>query len=196
MVKRIFDIVFSIGAIILLFPVFVFIWIIIRLESKGGAIFRQKRVGLNNRDFTLYKFRTMYLHSENSGQLTLGKQDPRITRTGRILRHYKLDEIPQLFNVLFGEMSIVGPRPEVRKYVNLYSEDQLKVLSVKPGITDYASVKYFHEGELLGKSATAESIYIQEIMPEKLRLNMDYVHKKGLLVDLRIIFITFIRFFG
>ena len=138
----------------------------------------------------------MFSHSENYGQLTLGKQDPRITRIGHILRHYKLDEIPQFFNVLLGNMSIVGPRPEVRKYVDLYSGDQLKVLSVKPGITDYASIKYFHEGELLGQSAEAESTYIREIMPEKLRLNLDYVYKKGLLVDLRIIFTTFIGFFN
>jgi lipopolysaccharide/colanic/teichoic acid biosynthesis glycosyltransferase len=194
-IKRIFDILLSVGGIVILSPIFILLWCTIRLESKGKAIFKQTRVGKNNIDFTLYKFRTMYLNSESKGQITIGMKDPRITRIGYYLRKFKLDELPQLFNVLSGDMSFVGPRPEVRKYVDMYTNEQLKVLSIKPGITDYASIKYFNENELLGKSSSPHETYIHEIMPEKLRINMIYVENSTLLTDLRIIFTTLGRFF-
>jgi lipopolysaccharide/colanic/teichoic acid biosynthesis glycosyltransferase len=188
--KRFFDIIFSMGGIIILSPIFILLWVLIRLESKGGAIFKQTRVGKNNQDFLLFKFRTMYVGAEKSGQLTIGSRDPRITRVGYKLRKFKLDELPQLFNVLNGSMSLVGPRPEVRKYVVLYTPQQLAVLSVKPGITDYASIKFFSENEILGHSSQPEQDYIHLIMPEKLRLNMEYVKDHTILVDLQIIFKT------
>lgn len=195
MLKRIFDIILSTGSIIVLTPVFITIWIAIKLESKGSAIFKQKRVGLLNKDFTLYKFRTMFVNAEQKGQLTIGMRDPRITKVGYVLRKFKLDELPQLFNVLAGNMSLVGPRPEVRRYVEMYSAEQLKVLSVKPGITDYASLKFFNENKILGKSNQPEADYIQIIMPEKLKLNLDYVNNSSILIDLKIIFATLFRIF-
>lgn len=147
----------------------------------------QKRVGRNNKDFTIYKFRTMKTGSDKKGLLTVGGRDSRITSVGYFLRKYKLDELPQLFNVLFGDMSLVGPRPEVRKYVDLYNEEQKKILLVKPGITDYASLEYFSENELLGKSSNPEETYIKEIMPAKLELNKRYISEAGLITDLKII---------
>ncbi len=189
-VKRLFDIFFSITGIICSSPVLLAIWVLIKLESKGPAIFKQTRVGLNNTDFVMYKFRSMYLQAEKSGQLTVGMRDPRITRVGYFLRRFKLDEIPQLFNVLNGSMSFVGPRPEVRKYVNHYNAEQLRVLSVKPGITDYASLKYYKENELLGKSADPEKEYVEIIMPEKLALNIQYINNNSLIGDMFIMLQT------
>ncbi len=191
--KRLFDIFFSITGIICSSPVLLVVWILIRLESKGPAIFRQMRVGLNNSDFVLYKFRSMYLQSEKSGQLTVGMRDQRITKVGYYIRKYKLDELPQLFNVLNGSMSIVGPRPELRKYVNCYNSEQMRVLSVKPGITDYASLKYHKENELLGKSANPEKEYIEVIMPDKLTLNLKYINNKSLIGDTFIIIQTIVK---
>ncbi len=191
--KRLFDITFSIFGIIILSPVFVLLWLLIRLESKGNAVFKQTRVGLNNKDFTLFKFRTMYADAEKRGQLTIGMRDPRITKIGYHLRRFKLDELPQLFNVLNGAMSFVGPRPEVRKYVNYYTPEQMKVLSVKPGITDYASLKYYKENELLGKAADPEKEYIEVIMPEKLAMNLMYANKNSLLTDVSIILKTILK---
>lgn len=195
-VKRTFDIVVSFLGLIVLSPFFMLISLLIKVESKGPVIFKQLRVGKNNTDFWLYKFRSMAVDTEKKGQLTIGMRDPRITATGYYLRKYKLDELPQLFNVLNGDMSLVGPRPEVRKYVSLYNADQMKVLSVKPGITDYASIKYFHENAILGKSENPEQAYIMEIMPEKLRLNLIYTQSNNLFIDLKIIITTFIRFFS
>lgn len=189
-VKRLFDIFFSITGIICSSPVLLAIWVLIKLESKGPAIFKQTRVGLNNTDFVMYKFRSMYLQAEKSGQLTVGMRDPRITRVGYFLRRFKLDEIPQLLNVLNGSMSFVGPRPEVRKYVNHYNAEQLRVLSVKPGITDYASLKYYKENELLGKSADPEKEYVEVIMPEKLVLNIQYINNNSLIGDMFIMLQT------
>jgi lipopolysaccharide/colanic/teichoic acid biosynthesis glycosyltransferase len=189
-VKRLFDIFFSITGIICSSPVLLAIWVLIKLESKGPAIFKQTRVGLNNTDFVMYKFRSMYLQAEKSGQLTVGMRDPRITRVGYFLRRFKLDEIPQLLNVLNGSMSFVGPRPEVRKYVNHYNAEQLRVLSVKPGITDYASLKYYKENELLGKSADPEKEYVEIIMPEKLALNIQYINNNSLIGDMFIMLQT------
>jgi lipopolysaccharide/colanic/teichoic acid biosynthesis glycosyltransferase len=150
-------------------------------------------VGKNGKDFYLFKFRSMRTDADKKGLLTVGGRDPRITRMGYYLRKYKLDELPQLLNVLIGDMSLVGPRPEVRKYVNLYTTEQQQVLQVQPGITDYASIEYSNENELLGKAADPEKVYIEEIMPAKLKLNLKYIAEKGLITDLKIIFRTFAK---
>lgn len=194
-IKRLFDIVVSLVGLIIFSPFLLLFALLIKLESRGPILFRQIRVGKNNLDFTLYKFRSMLADTEKKGQLTIGMRDPRITRIGYFMRKFKLDELPQLFNVLKGDMSIVGPRPEVRKYVLLYTAEQLQVLSVKPGITDYASIKYFNENAILGKSDNPELSYIKDIMPEKLSINLIYIKSNNLLTDIKIIFITFIRFF-
>ncbi len=194
--KRVFDIIFSLGGIIILSPFFILFWVLIKLETKGNPVFKQIRVGENNIDFTLYKFRTMFPDSEKKGSITIGGRDPRITKVGYYLRKFKIDELPQLFNVLLGDMSFVGPRPEVRKYVNLYSKHQLEVLNVKPGITDYASLKYFNENEILGNSSNPDEDYVNIIMPEKLKLNLEYVHGNNLLKDINIILKTLLRIFG
>ncbi|MFN5885992.1 MAG: sugar transferase [Bacteroidota bacterium] len=188
--KRLFDIFFSLTGIILLMPFFLLTWAFIRLDSKGGAIYKQTRVGLNNKDIKLFKFRSMFKDAEKRGQLTVGMRDQRITKVGYYIRRYKLDELPQLFNVLNGSMSIVGPRPELRKYVNYYNAEQMRVLSVKPGITDFASIKYFKENELLGKSPDPEKEYLEVIMPEKLKLNLQYIEQQTFAGDLKIIFNT------
>ncbi|MBX3165533.1 MAG: sugar transferase [Bacteroidetes bacterium] len=185
--KRLFDIICSLTGVIILLPFFIIISLLILFTSKGGIFYLQKRVGQNNQDFTIYKFRTMRTSSDKKGLLTVGGRDSRITGVGYFLRKYKLDELPQLFNVLFGSMSLVGPRPEVRKYVDLYNEEQRKILLVKPGITDYASLEYFSENELLGKSSNPEETYINEIMPAKLELNKRYISEAGLITDLKII---------
>ncbi len=194
--KRIFDIIFSLGGIIILSPFFILFWVLIKLETKGNPVFKQIRVGENNIDFTLYNFRTMFPDSEKKGSITIGGRDPRITKVGYYLRKFKIDELPQLFNVLLGDMSFVGPRPEVRKYVNLYSKQQLEVLNVKPGITDYASLKYFNENEILGNSSNPDEDYVNIIMPEKLKLNLEYVHGNNLLKDINIILKTLFKIFG
>lgn len=188
--KRVFDIVCSFVGIILLLPFLVIISMLIIINNGFPVFYLQKRVGRNNRDFSLFKFRTMYKDADKKGLLTVGGRDPRITPVGYYLRKYKLDELPQLFNVLFGSMSLVGPRPEVRKYVNMYNAEQMKVLNVKPGITDYASLEYFDENELLAKSTNPERTYITEVMPAKLELNRKYISEVGLNTDIRIILRT------
>lgn len=193
--KRIFDIVFSLALLLILLPLFIVIGISVALDSRGGIFFGQVRVGIHRKEFRLWKFRTMRPHSEKQGQLTVGTNDSRITRVGSILRKYKVDELPQLWNVLVGEMSIVGPRPEVPRYVNMYNDEQLGVLSIKPGITDYASLLYFEENDLLAKSPDPEKTYIEEIMPSKLRLNLNYVKEHNFTTDLKIIRDTVIRIF-
>jgi lipopolysaccharide/colanic/teichoic acid biosynthesis glycosyltransferase len=190
MLKRGFDVVSSLIGIILLLPVLLIIWIYIQLESSGGGFYRQVRVGKNGIDFRLWKFRTMQTGADKKGLLTIGGRDSRVTRIGFYLRKYKIDELPQLINVLLGDMSIVGPRPEVRKYVELYTSEQSKVLSVKPGITDYASIEYSNENELLAQSENPEKTYIEEVLPSKLELNQKYLNEQGFLTDLRIIFHT------
>lgn len=190
MIKRSFDIVFSLFFLILLFPVFIIISIWITLDSKGPIFYRQLRVGLKRSNFHLYKFRSMKIDSDKLGLLTVGNRDPRITRSGMFIRKYKIDELPQLINVLFGDMSIVGPRPEVPKYVALYSSDQLKVLSVKPGISDFASIHYRNENEILSQVADPEKFYVEQILPEKLKMNLDYIKNQSFKTDLRIIFAT------
>jgi lipopolysaccharide/colanic/teichoic acid biosynthesis glycosyltransferase len=174
---RFFDFVFALSGLIILSPVFFIISVLLLLDSKGGILFRQSRVGKDNTDFLLWKFRTMKTGSDKGGLLTVGKRDARITRVGYILRKYKLDELPQLVHVITGEMSLVGPRPEVRKYVDLYSKEQMHVLSVKPGITDFASIEYAYENELLSKSVNPEKTYVEEIMPAKISLNMKFIEQ-------------------
>ena len=193
MIKRGIDILFSLIGLICLFPFFIFISFFIFITSKGGVFFVQLRVGKNNKDFKLYKFRTMVLNSDNKGLLTVGNNDKRITKLGYYLRKNKLDELPQLINVLNGTMSLVGPRPEVRRYVNLYNSEQKSILDVKPGITDFASIMYFNENEILANSVNPEQTYINEIMPIKLELNKQYINEMSLLTDLKIIFKTFIK---
>ncbi len=192
---RFFDLLFSVVALILLFPFLLLIALIILLDSSGNIFFFQSRVGKGNRDFMMLKFRTMYNGSEEKGSLTVGNDDQRITRTGHFLRKYKLDELPQLINIVKGEMSLVGPRPEVRKYVAFYNEPQRNVLSLRPGLTDYASLEYLHENELLGNSPDPEKTYIEEIMPAKLELNKKYLQDPGLKNYFRIIGKTIIRIF-
>ncbi len=188
--KRLVDIVLALPAAILLMPVFIVIAIWIKLDSHGPVFYLQERIGKNRRPFRIFKFRTMHTDADKKGLLTVGGKDPRVTGAGYLLRKYKLDELPQLINVLIGNMSLVGPRPEVKKYVDLYSPAQLAVLSVKPGITDYASIEYADENELLARSADPENTYIHEVMPAKLQLNLRYIEEQGLMTDLRIIFQT------
>ena len=196
MIKRIFDIVFSFIGLLLLSPLFLFISLFILIDSKGGVFYKQKRIGKNRGSFLLFKFRSMYADSDKKGLLTVGSKDVRVTKAGYLLRKYKLDELPQLINVLKGEMSLVGPRPEVEKYVDLYNEEQLKVLSVKPGITDYASIKYSNENELLSRVSNPEEVYVKEIMPAKLKLNLKYIMDSGMVTDVQIIFGTFRKIIG
>ena len=193
MIKRLFDITFSFLALLILLPLFLLIGLLIVLDSKGGVFYKQMRVGKNNKDFGLYKFRTMRKDAHKSGLLTVGGRDARITNVGYYLRKYKLDELPQFINIFKGQMSFVGPRPEVRKYVDLYNEEQLKVLSVKPGLTDYASIEYMDENDLLVKSADPEQTYIKEIMPAKLELNLRYINDQSFLTDMKIILRTLIK---
>jgi len=196
MLKRAFDIFFSFLALLVLLPVFILIFMVILVASPGPVFFVQKRVGRNGIDFSLLKFRTMHINADKKGLLTVGGKDPRITRPGYFLRKYKLDELPQLINVLIGQMSVVGPRPEVRKYVELYNEQQRQVLKVKPGITDYASLQYFNENELLAKAENPEEVYIREVMPAKLDLNRKYIEEAGMITDLKIISKTVARIFS
>jgi lipopolysaccharide/colanic/teichoic acid biosynthesis glycosyltransferase len=191
--KRIIDIIASSIGIVLLLPIFIIIYLIVVFESRGGGFYKQIRVGKNGNDFGLLKFRTMRSGSDKKGLLTVGGRDPRITRTGYYLRKYKLDELPQLLNVLIGDMSLVGPRPEVRKYVELYNEIQKKVLQIKPGITDFASIEFSNENEILGRAANPEKIYIEEIMPKKLELNLKYISEQSVWTDLKIIIRTIIK---
>lgn len=190
MLKRFFDIISSIAVLSLGLPFFILIAFLIGIDSKGGVFFIQQRVGKGNLDFGLYKFRTMKPDSEKSGQITVGGKDPRITKIGYFLRKFKLDEFPQLLNVIKGDMSIIGPRPEVRRYVDKYSKEQLKVLSVRPGLSDFASIEYINENELLGKSDNPEKTYIEEIMPAKLDLNLKYIEQKSFVTDIKLIFKT------
>jgi lipopolysaccharide/colanic/teichoic acid biosynthesis glycosyltransferase len=193
--KRGFDIFFSFLGLLILLPFFLVLAVWIAVDSKGGVLYKQVRVGRHGKDFTLFKLRTMKTGSDHKGLLTIGGKDPRVTRSGFLLRKYKLDELPQLLNVLIGDMSLVGPRPEVRKYVTLYTPEQLQVLYVKPGITDYASIEYSNESELLSKSPNPEKFYIEVIMPEKLRMNLRYIKQQGVLSDLYIIWLTFVKVF-
>mgnify|MGYP000192242492 CR=1 FL=1 len=196
---RFFDILFSFLGILFLFPVFLFLYIAIRLESKGGGFYKQLRVGRNGKDFYVYKFRSMRIGSDRQGLITVGGRDPRITRIGYFIRKYKLDELPQLFNVLKGDMSLVGPRPEVRKYVDLYTDEQRKVLSVRPGITDYASIEYVDENTILGQAEDADKVYVtngllelfqKQDYQDKIHYNMKYIEHRSVMEYFKIIFLT------
>lgn len=193
--KRLFDILSASVVLLLFSPLLLLIACIIQCGSKGGILYRQERIGKNGKIFRLYKFRTMRPNSDKGSLITIGGRDQRITKEGYFLRKYKLDELPQLINILKGEMSVVGPRPEVKKYVDLYTETQRKVLDVKPGLTDWASISYIDENEILGKSPNPEKTYIEEIMPAKLALNLKYIEEISLLTDLKIIFLTFFKIF-
>ncbi|MBP9081252.1 MAG: sugar transferase, partial [Flavobacteriales bacterium] len=187
MVKRGFDILFALVVLVLLLPVLLVFAMAVALTSPGGAFFRQVRVGRAGREFRLLKFRSMRPDSEAQGQLTIGGRDPRITGVGYFLRKTKLDELPQLWNVLAGDMSVVGPRPEVPKYVALYTAEQRAVLSVRPGITGMASINYIDENELLARALDPEKAYVEEVLPAKLTLDLHYVRERDFLLDLRII---------
>lgn len=190
---RLFDFVFSLFGLIILSPFFLFLAIWIKLDSKGSVFYIQKRVGRNNIEFKLFKFRSMNSDADKQGLLTVGGRDPRITNSGYFIRKNKLDELPQLLNVLIGDMSLVGPRPEVRKYVNYYSTKQLEILNIRPGITDLASIIYKNENEILGKSIDPEKTYIQEIMPHKLELNREFIENPTIIKYFTIIFRTFFK---
>jgi len=188
--KRLFDILFSLLVLIIGLPFGLLIVICIAVDSRGNVIYKQKRVGRNNVDFKLYKFRTMCADADKGSQITVSDRDSRITKTGAFLRKYKIDEFPQFLNILKGEMSIVGPRPEVRKYVEMYTPEQMRVLSVRPGLTDYASIRYVNENALLAASDNPEETYIHEIMPDKLALNLQYIDEQSIWVDCKIMWQT------
>lgn len=188
---RFFDILFSIIGLVLLSPLFTVLYLLIRIESQGGGFYSQERIGKNGKPFKLFKFRSMRIGSDKKGLITIGEKDYRITKTGFILRKYKLDELPQLWNVFIGDMSLVGPRPEVKKYTDLYTEEQKQVLQVRPGITDWASIKYVDENKILGESKDPDDAYVNLIMPNKIKLNMVYIQHQTLGEYFKIIFTTF-----
>ena len=187
MIKRIFDFIVSFFSILILFPVFFMVAIIIKVSSSGPIFYKQVRVGKSNIDFKILKFRTMHVNADRMGLLTVGGRDSRVTSVGYYLRKYKLDEIPQLINVFKGDMSFVGPRPEVRQYVSLYSENQMKVLNVKPGITDLASIEFRDENEILSEQKDPNQYYIEVIMPHKLNINLKYIENRSLMKDVGVI---------
>jgi lipopolysaccharide/colanic/teichoic acid biosynthesis glycosyltransferase len=189
--KRLFDIVASGLGLLCLSPLFLILAVWIKCDTPGPVFYRQTRVGRYNRDFRLYKFRSMRIGADRQGLITVGGHDTRITRSGYFIRKYKLDEFPQLINVFIGDMSLVGPRPEVRKYVDLYTQEQMHVLDVRPGITDPASIRYRNENELLAQAADPDKYYIETIMPDKLRINLEYVANHSFWSDIVLIFKTF-----
>ena len=176
--------------LVILSPLLIFVYVAIVLESRGGGFYRQERTGRYGKPFRLIKFRSMYVNADKHGLITVGGYDNRITRVGYYIRKYKIDELPQLINVVKGDMSIVGPRPEVKKYTDLYTEEQRKILDIRPGITDYASIKYVDENEILGTSDNPERTYIEHIMPDKIKLNMIYISQNGIKEYFKIIFLT------
>lgn len=189
--KRIFDIIASGIGLILLSPFFLVLALWIKCDSAGPVFYKQIRVGRFNKDFKLFKFRSMRVGADKQGLITVGGRDPRVTQSGYYIRKYKLDEFPQLINVLIGDMSLVGPRPEVRKYVDLYTAEQLHVLDVRPGITDMASIRYRNENELLEQAEDPETFYREVIMQDKLKINQEYIAKASLRFDIKLIFHTF-----
>lgn len=189
--KRLFDILASGLGLVCLSPLFAAVAVWIKLDSRGPVFYRQIRVGRGNKDFRIFKFRSMRPDSDKLGLITVGGRDPRVTRSGYYIRKYKLDELPQLINVFIGDMSLVGPRPEVRKYVDMYSPDQLHVLDVRPGITSLASLRYRNENEVLAKAEDPDKCYIEKVMPDKLAIDLEYVKKANLWNDIKLIFYTF-----
>lgn len=190
MLKRSFDVIASGLGLMVLSPLFACVAIWIKLDSRGPVFYRQVRVGRGNRDFRLYKFRSMRPDSDRMGLITVGGRDPRLTRSGYYIRKYKLDELPQLINVFVGDMSLVGPRPEVRKYVEMYTPEQLRVLDVRPGITSPASIRYRNESEILGASEDPDRTYVEQVMPDKLSIDLEYVGKASLWMDIKVILET------
>ncbi|HZW62032.1 MAG TPA: sugar transferase [Flavobacteriaceae bacterium] len=190
MVKRGFDIIFSFAGLLLTAPLFLVLALTIKLESKGPVFYLQTRVGQYNKDFKIFKFRTMKVDADKKGLLTLGDRDHRVTKVGYFLRKYKLDELPQLVNVFIGNMSFVGPRPEVRNYVNYYTEEDRVIFNLKPGITDYASIAFRDEAELLKTATNPEAYYITHILPQKLKLHKKYIVNQSLSTDIKIILNT------
>lgn len=195
MLKRTFDLFFSLFGIIFFFPIFLLISILIKLDSKGEIIFKQTRVTKDGKEFKIYKFRTMMKETEGNKQITVGK-DNRITKVGSFLRKTKLDELPQLFNIIKGEMSFVGPRPEVPKYLAYYTDEQKEILKVRAGITDYASIYFSNESEILGQQNDPEKYYIEKIMPHKIKLNKKYINNMGIITDIKIIILTILKIVG
>lgn len=191
MLKRAFDIIASALGLLVLSPILIAVAIWIKLDSPGPVFYRQVRVGRGGKDFRIYKFRSMRVGSDKGSQITIGGHDSRITRSGYWLRKTKIDELPQLINVLIGDMSLVGPRPEVRHYVDYWTEEQMHVLDVRPGITDPASIRYRNENELLEKAEDPEKYYIEVIMQDKIKLYLEYVEKHGFFYDIALIFQTF-----
>ena len=189
--KRLFDILLSGLGLLIISPLFLIVAIWIKLDSPGPIFYRQVRVGRYNKDFRIFKFRSMRIGSDKGSLVTIGGRDPRITRSGYFIRKFKIDELPQLINVLIGDMSLVGPRPEVRHYVNYWTAEQMHVLDVRPGITDPASIKFRNENELLAQASDPEKYYIDVIMQEKIRLYLDYVAKSSFCYDIKLIFQTF-----
>jgi lipopolysaccharide/colanic/teichoic acid biosynthesis glycosyltransferase len=195
MLKRSFDLICAGLGLIVLSPILLVISVFIALSSRGGIFYKQRRIGVNGKGFNILKFRTMFIGADKLGLLTVGERDSRVTPIGYYLRKFKLDELPQLINVLIGDMSLVGPRPEVSKYVDLYSENDRIVLSIKPGITDYASIYFRNENEILKLAQDPELKYVQEILPVKLKLNKKYILEKGLFTDFKIILLTLLSIF-
>jgi len=196
MTKRLFDIVFSLLGLIILAPILLIISILIKANSEGDILYKQKRIGKDGEPFYVNKFRTMVKDADKKGkQITVGN-DSRITRVGRVLRKLKLDELPQLINVLKGEMSFVGPRPEVSKYVKLYTKSQREILNIKPGITDYASIYFSNESELLDQADDSEEFYVNKVMPYKIMLNKRYIENKSLVEDVKVICMTLLKIVG
>lgn len=189
--KRCFDIIVSSIGLLILSPLFIFVAIWIKLDSQGPVFYRQVRVGRYNKDFRIFKFRSMRMGADKGSLVTIGGRDPRITRSGYLIRKFKIDELPQLINVLIGDMSLVGPRPEVRHYVNFWTPEQMHVLDVRPGITDPASIKFRNENEILAQATDPERYYIDVIMQEKIQLYLEYVDKHSLWYDIQLILQTF-----
>ena len=189
--KRLFDIIVSACGLLVLSPVFLIMAIWIKQDSNGPVFYRQVRVGRHNKDFRIFKFRSMRVGADKGGLVTIGGRDPRITRSGYFIRKYKLDEFPQLINVFLGEMSVVGPRPEVRHYVNYWTPEQMHILDVRPGITDPASIKFRNENELMEKAEDPEDYYINVIMQEKIKLYLEYIQNASCWSDIKLIFKTF-----
>ena len=189
--KRLFDVIASGFGLIVLSPLFLVLAIWIKCDSKGPVFYRQVRVGFRNKDFRIFKFRSMRVGADKGSLVTIGGHDPRITRSGYFIRKFKLDELPQLINVFVGDMSLVGPRPEVRHYVDYWTPEQMHVLDVRPGITDPASIKFRNENELMEKAEDPEKYYIEVIMQEKIKLYLEYVEKHSFLYDIGLIFKTF-----
>lgn len=189
--KRAFDIVASGLGLMCLSPLFAALAVWIKADSRGPVFYRQVRVGRGNRDFRIYKFRSMRPDADKAGLITVGGRDPRVTRSGYYIRKFKLDELPQLINVFKGDMSLVGPRPEVRKYVDMYSPEQMHVLDVRPGITSLASIRYRNENDILAAAPDPDRAYVEQVMPDKLKIDLEYVGKASLLTDIKLIFSTF-----